>query len=317
MCDGSHSKPELIRGISFKTLGLVVGSAMAGAAGSLLLVRVSAGGVESFSVVGLLVFFAVAFLAGAAIALSITAISISRRAERMILERSEQVAAPAPAADSTESFERTVRQLGRDMKASMDAELNLLKQELREERVIAPANEAPLPPEEPGQVEVDKAEKKYSDFKDIVLVGVANYPGVESHKVGEGHYRTEGDELVDGAFVLNRERVAVCAFATGELLIDRFLGQSGDSFSGFLDSLRNELKKGNFSRIFLVFDGMLNNSCPYAKALNRFSSRVPAEVFSRFELFEGSPEIVIPELTERVSQLMALDEENSAASDAG
>jgi hypothetical protein len=54
----------------------------------------------------------------------------------------------------------------------------------------------------------------------------------------------------------------------------------------------------------MVFDGQLTSTSPYAKALNGLSGRIDADTFSRFELFEGTPDVVIPELTERVSQLM-------------
>jgi hypothetical protein len=150
----------------------------------------------------------------------------------------------------------------------------------------------------------DKADRKYGEFKDIVLLGISNYPGVIARKIGEGQYRTHGDELADGVFVIQNERVAVCTFCTNEIITERFMGESGDSFNVFLRSLVNELKCGHFTRIFLVFDGKLTNASLYANALNGLSSKIDSEAFACFELFEGSPDIVIPELTERVSQLM-------------
>jgi len=150
----------------------------------------------------------------------------------------------------------------------------------------------------------EKADKKYGEFKDIVLLGVANYPGVISRKIGEGQYRTEGDDLADGVFVIQNEKVAVCTFCTGAVIADRFIGETGDSFNGFLKSLFNEIKRAHFTRVFMVFDGQLTNASPYAKALNGLSGRIDADTFSHFELFEGTPDVVIPELTERVSQLM-------------
>lgn len=150
----------------------------------------------------------------------------------------------------------------------------------------------------------EKADKKYGEFKDIVLLGVANYPGVLARKIGEGQYRTSGDNLVDGAFIVNNEKVAVCTFCTNDIITDRFMGETGDGFNVFLRSLVNELKSGHFTRVFLVFDSKLTGASPYAGSLNALSSRIDAETFACFELFEGSPDIIIPELTERVSQLM-------------
>ncbi len=152
----------------------------------------------------------------------------------------------------------------------------------------------------------EKADKKYGEFKDIVLLGVANYPGVLARKIGEGQYRTGGDDLVDGAFIVNNEKVAVCTFCTNDIITDRFMGDTGDGFNVFLRSLVNELKSGHFTRVLLVFDGKLANTSPYARSLNALSSRIDAETFACFELFEGSPDVIIPELTERVSQLMEL-----------
>jgi len=150
----------------------------------------------------------------------------------------------------------------------------------------------------------DMADRKYGEFKDIVLLGISNYPGVIARKIGEGQYRTHGDELADGVFVIQNDRVAVCTFCTNEIITERFMGESGDSFNVFLRSLVNELKSGHFTRVFLVFDGKLTNAGLYANALNGLSSKIDSETFACFELFEGSPDIVIPELTERVSQLM-------------
>lgn len=180
-----------------------------------------------------------------------------------------------------------------------------------EPEVIAVEENVPvvvIPEPEPPKPVTDEmremADKKYGEFKDIVLLGVANYPGVIVRKIGEGHYRTEGDELVDGVFVIQHENVAVCTFCTNQVIVDRFMGETGDSFNGFLKSLSGEVKRGHFTRVFMVFDGQLTNASLYAKALNGLSSRIDSETFSRFELFEGKPAVVIPELTERVSQLM-------------
>lgn len=159
----------------------------------------------------------------------------------------------------------------------------------------------------------EQADKKYDEFKNIVLLGVANFPGMVARKIGEGHYRTEGDDLVDGAFVANSETVAVCTFCLDDTIADRFMGEQGDSFNGFLKSLLHELKKGHFSRIFLVFDKPLSDRSPYAHALNEFSLSVNSETFSRFELFEGSADVIIPQLTERVSRLMEADDATEQA----
>lgn len=175
--------------------------------------------------------------------------------------------------------------------------------EPEETAAVLPEPEAPAP--EPVTDEMrEKADKKYGEFKDIILLGIANYPGVVARKIGEGQYRTEGDELVDGAFVIQNEKVAVCTFCTSPAIMDRFMGETGDSFNGFLQSLFTELKRSHFTRVFMVFDGQLSNTGPYAKALNALSGRIDAETFSRFELFEGTPAAIIPELTERVSQMM-------------
>lgn len=181
--------------------------------------------------------------------------------------------------------------------------------------IPAPEPDPPViqPVPEPVTDEMrEKADKKYGEFKDIVLLGVANYPGVIARKIGEGQYRTEGDELVDGVFVINDEKVAVCTFCTNGIITDRFMGEKGDSFNVFLRSLVNELKHGHFTRVFLVFDGKLTNVSLYARALNGFSGHIDSDTFACFELFEGSPDVIIPELTERVSQLMDAVRETAA-----
>lgn len=280
MNSGGRTKLENPNGVSFKTLGLVLGSAAAGGVISLFFLRASSDGVESISFTGLIGFSFMLILSTVAITLSVVSISLSRKVERMLLNGGE-LAQPQVAVCRKESAILPVAIGNTELVGGKSAQM------------------------EPCVDVVEKAEKKYSDFKDIVLLGVSNYPGVSARKIGEGHYCSEGDELVDGSFLINRDQVAVCVFSIGDVLAARFLGKQGEKFSGVLQSLFNELKNGNFSRVFLVFDGVLDRASLYAKALNDFSDRIEASVFSRFELFEGSPELVIPELTERVSQLMA------------
>jgi hypothetical protein len=186
-----------------------------------------------------------------------------------------------------------------------------------------PAAIAVCEPEPPVQVVHDpvadelreKADKKYGEFKDIVLLGISNYPGVIARKIGEGQYRTQGDDLADGVFIIQNQKVAVCTFCTNESITERFMGESGDSFNVFLRSLVNELKCGHFTRVFLAFDGKLTNASLYAHALNKLSGKIDSEAFACLELFEGSPDVIIPELTERVSQLMDAGCESPAEED--
>jgi len=271
------------KGISFKTLGLIVGSAVLGSAATLLFLRVAEGRMETFSTASLLGFVFMLVLTTVAIVLSLTAISLSRSTERALFEKGSVVMPPP---------------------VLPEAKPKAVAQERSATTVKTCSAPAPVPA--PLSTEArEKAEKKYSQFKDIVLLGAANYPGVISKKIGEGRYLTEGDELVDGSFEMKSERVAVCTFCTGEEIGERFMGQRGDRFPGFLRSLVNELKKEHFTRVFLAFDCALNCTSPYAKALADLGKLIDADTFEKFELFEGPPNIIIPELTERVSRLMS------------
>lgn len=351
------------KGVRIETLVLIAVSAVFGAVTAVAVMRAMAGGVETVSITGLLGFLLTLGLSVSAIVLSVSAISLSRTAERAVARKPDEMDALPPAVLS--QIETSVLRIGKEIADTMYDNFETLSEEIQERlsarsvlRADVDESAGRLPPvgkknqttEEPesaaGTADVEenpaatpepgitgmpesvadvssseqpeaalvaapvtdeireKADKKYNEFKDIVLLGVANYPGVIARKIGEGQYRTEGDELVDGAFVLNNEKVAVCTFCTNDIIIDRFTGGMGESFNVFLRSLVNELKCGHFTRVFLVFDGKLTNASPYAESLNILSNRIDAETFTCFELFEGSPDIIIPELTERVSQLM-------------
>ncbi|NOU36484.1 MAG: hypothetical protein HOO88_06910 [Kiritimatiellaceae bacterium] len=325
------------------TPGIIFGSAVFGAVATVLVLRAMQGGVETISTTALLSFLLTMILSVVAMVLAVVAISVSRTAERAISQKSAEMNAMRMSIERVESsvlhigeeiadsiydnFEILSEEL-RESLLSHDmpcADMTgAVEQSSAQAVTIDEQQENQTQPEETGFVEEnpvpvipalpvsepvtdgmrEKADKKYGEFKDIVLLGVANYPGVISRKIGEGHYRTEGDELVDGVFVIQNEKVAVCTFCINDTIVDRFIGETGDSFNGFLRSLFNELKRGHFTRVFLVFDGQLTNTSLYAGALNGLSGRIDAETFSRYELFEGTPDIVIPELTERVSQLM-------------
>lgn len=280
---GSGEGANRAKGISFKTLGLIFGSAVLGSAATLLFLRVAEGRVETFSTASLLGFVFMLVLTTVAIVLSLTAISLSRSTERALLGKGAVAVSPSRL---PEAKPETVAR----------------------ERPATPVKSCSSPAPAPALLSTEareRAEKKYSQFKDIVLLGAANYPGVVSRKIGEGRYLTEGDELVDGSFEMKSDRVAVCTFCTGEEIGVRFMGPRGDRFPGFLRSLANELKTGHFTRVFLVFDRTLDSASPYAKALADLGKRIDADTFEKFERFEGPPNIIIPELTERVSQLMS------------
>lgn len=408
MSAARKKNPDIVvrrRAIGIEIIGLVIGSVLLGAAAAVSILMSMDDGMETVSVTGLLNLLVTVGLATAAIVLAVVAISLSRMAERSIVQKTQELNALQSATmaqtaraiermeeavqtsseqiagtlyDSFELFaenvldgfptreqltaeisnavERTISgQLipmneGKLPEPAVEAEEESAASEqpevfdeqtsdvpveeppqpvLEDEPIAAdpvmasepeptpippePEPEAPVVPPEPVRVEQksskeltrDQIDKKYDEFKDIVLLGVANFPGVTAHKIGEGLYRTEGDDLADGAFSIKSERVAVCTFCTNLLITQRFTGDTGDSFFGFLKSLYGELKRGHFDRVFMVFDGLLTSDSPYAKALNEMNKKIDPNVFSKFELFEGSPESVIPELTERVSQLMA------------
>lgn len=332
MDSGGRAKPEAIervQGVAVETIGIMIGSAILGAAAALFTCRMLRGGTETVSTLALLSFFLMMGLAVAAIVLSLVAISLSRTAERALNEN----AAAISAVQSAAVLERLREELGRtrsgryemparevwieDLTAAIDRALSIREQYKgavpgEPDAGIAAAEqpEAALVDELPPAAVTDEmramADKKYGEFKNIVLLGVANYPGVISRNVGEAAYRTAGDGLVDGAFIINRERVAVCTFGTSRVVTDRFRGERPERFEAVLRALVHELRVGHFTRVFMVFDGKLVAGSPYAKSLSALSSRIDKSLFACFELFEGSPDIIIPELTERVSQLMEL-----------
>jgi hypothetical protein len=305
MDSAEKTKPEMMvrtKGIAVETLGLIAGSAVLGAAGAVLIMSAVQGSVETISTVGLLSFFLTSGLSVAAIVLAGVAVALSRTAGRAITGKSEEMSAlqTAMIAQIAAAIERSLTT------AAIAAGRQEEEHGQPAETAVAAAGAADTAEPEPpvSDERLEKADKKYGEFKDIVLLGIANYPGVIVSKTGEGHYRTDGGELVGGTFVINNEKVAVCTFCTGEAITERFSSEKSDGFIGLLYPLFNEIKRGHLTRVFLVFDSKLMSSSPYAKALNGLSGRIDAETFARFELFEGTPDAIIPELTERVSQLM-------------
>ncbi|MCC7299640.1 MAG: hypothetical protein IT583_01005 [Verrucomicrobia bacterium] len=334
------------KSVAVETLGIVLGSAVLGSAVTVFVLRAMQGGVEVLSTIDLLGFLLMFGLSISAIVLAVTAISLSRSAERNMAQKAEEisdirVAMTEQTLTAVERMEASVLRLSKELADAVCENSKRLavsrpevvesveqnkdipeppKELVRVEKKVPLKEPSPkealvqIPAAEPVTDEArEKADKRYGEFKDIVLLGVANYPGVIVRKMGEGQYRTEGDDLADGVFVIQNEKVAVCTFCVNDAIIDRFAGETGDGFNGFLKSLVNELRRKHFTRILLVFDAQLTSTCLYAKALNGLSGRIDTEIFSRFELFEGSPAVVIPELTERVSQLMEESSENRDA----
>jgi hypothetical protein len=254
-----------------KIPAFIAGSGVIGTAAVLLILQLKPDRSEIFSTAALLGFLFILPLVVAAITLTLTAMSLCRLAERTLAGKAEELRLIC---------ERLETLAGKPCAEEKPA-------------VQAPASEGIR----------EKAVKKYGEFRDIILLGVANFPGVLLSRNSEG-WQASDRSPADGIFEMKSERVAVCTFSCADLLRVLFLGPDGDRFYSLLRSFHSRLNTKEITRVFLVFDGKLNSTSPFSAALTELSTRIDAGIFTRFEIFEGSPDIVIPRLTERISLLM-------------
>lgn len=295
IADKSKSGIHLQRFLAvFEILCMIVLWVAVGMMGTILLYHVAEGRMAQISTGAVITGISILTLVITSFILSMVAISMCRREERAreALVRRIDTAIHLAGIDMT---------LAICDKMDEHRDGSPAPKTVREEH---PAESAAAVIGDTGHRTTETAEKKYDKFRDIILLGVENYPGVVCLKSGEGWYDGKGEQLVDGLFEMNRDRVAICTFSTDEVLADRFQGGGGKRFSRLMGALFHELHDDRFTRIFLVFDSIISGDSLYAKAIRDFRQKIGEATFGRFELFEGTPNVVIPKLTARVDRLM-------------
>ena len=312
---------EDTRGVPYRVLGATAAAFILGSATVLLLQNAARAENLTFSTVGLLTFLFSIALASASIVLSVTAIGLGRASEQAMIARSddsirlqneifvrttdalqriqsstgvtekriEDIISGRAGAISQRVAERAVtdqlitgrgrKQLERELTDSIRGELTAAV-----EREVTGAGR-----ERAEGAAEERAEERarYREFKQAVLIQVANTPGAVTEMMGDGSYGVLGDDLVDGVFSVGGLRVGISTFITNSSLYTDYW-QLG--FADYLRSLTQEVAEGTFAEVFLAFDGDVSSEDGFGAKFQSCVSLVRNELAERLHIVSGTPE---------------------------
>ena len=140
--------------------------------------------------------------------------------------------------------------------------------------------------------------RRYADFKDSILLAVANFPDVQAQKIGDGSFGTSGVRLVDALFKSPTGSFSVSTFAAGP----DYVSDSGvaQSIRSYIRSLAVEIAKGTFSRALLAFDRDANDEPEFATILADLETIAKGGITAKFVVVSGDSEHVIEAIAKAV-----------------
>lgn len=310
--------------VTVPTLVTVALSVVAGAVVALLLRNALEGDSINFTTTGLLtILFGVA-LSAASIVLAIAAISLGRGSERAMTRRSDEsiriqnevfaktIEALARIESSTGVTEKRIEDIisgragaisdkiadtilaDRGLQPNTRADI---EREIRESLMAEISH--PTPPKQPDEVreekrKVEEQQKRYKDFKDAALLGVASLPNVQALKLGDGQFEGTGLQLVDALFKSDGGPFTISTFGADSDWTGN--SRSATLLNTYIRSLAAEIAKGTFARCFLVFDRDEDDEPEFDSLLDNFRSIAKEDLASRFTTVTGRPEHVLETL---------------------
>jgi hypothetical protein len=264
-------------------------------------------------------------LSSASIVLAIAAISLGKGSERVMIRRSDE-----SIRIQNEVFSRTVEALARIESSTGVTEKRIediisgragaisdriaeqvlnerglqpksreeLEREIRESLVSAIASPPPSEPSEKllaarrkRETEQEADRKRYVDYKDAVLLTVANLPGIQARKIGDGRMSGGGADLVDGIFTYKTTTFSVSTFATDtDWLSD---SKTSAAFKGYIRSLAAEIAKNVFTMSFVVLDRDTDDEAHVHTMLDDLRGIAKADLASRVIVASGRRDHVV------------------------
>lgn len=301
-----------IRNLTYSQVGVGLLIFILGIVAILIFQNLSTGEKLTFSTASLVSFLFGIALSAASIVLAIAAITLGKVSERIMIERSDesirlQNEVFIKTTDALQRIEsstgvtekriediiagragdishkiaskiaeervgrRDARELEQEIKDSLLSELSKAKRsESAEER-------------EKKMEQGEQARKEYKMFQDKVLLSIADSKLTQSEKIGDGHFRQKGEDLVDGVFRVGGERIAVCTFSVSPVLAKAFQ----NSFWDFLLDIANEIKNGTFNKIILAFDDSLGENEKFTPALNKLRQIIQKDISDSIIVVDG------------------------------
>ena len=259
--------------ISYSQLGLLLLTFTLGVIAALMISNVQEGSSTTFTTTELIGFVLSVILSGASIVLAVTAIALGKSSEQAVIKRSDESIRLQNEVfiKTTEALQRIEASTGvtekriediisgrvgdishqiaelatsggkrrpRDTKELEESIRRSLLRTIRKE-----SSEEELKTRKQKLIEEKEKEKRYQMSHERFLLTVANKNGVKAEKIGHGSISEEGDDLFDGIFNLENQRIAISTFREEV---------GSDSIQEFISKGAAEVNKGNINKFIIV-----------------------------------------------------------------
>jgi hypothetical protein len=301
-----------MRNLTYSQIGTGLLIFVLGIVATLIFQNLSTGEKLTFSTASLVSFLFGIALSAASIVLAISAITLGKVSERIMIERSDESIRLQNEVfiKTTEAFQRIESSTGVTEKRIEDiiagragdishkiagkiAEERVgrrdpreLEQEIRESLLseLSQTKQSASPEQRKKNTEQqEQAHKEYKKFQNKVLLSLADSKLTQSEKIGDGHFTAKGDDLVDGVFRVGRERIAVCTFSGAPVLSATYQ----DAFWTFLLDIASEIKNGTFTKTILAFDNSLSENDNFTPALNKLRQVIQKDISDSIIVVDG------------------------------
>ena len=260
----------------------------------------------------------------ASIVLAITAISLGRSSEQVVVERSDESIRL-----QSEIFTKTTEALARiesstgviaarveDMagRASIVSDRvaekligvsgisprqrDEIEKEVRESIISEMSSPPPPLTRQEARTLLVKEEKskiqteRFKNFHETVLIAISNIEDVTAIKIGDGIIGTSGHDLVDGVFRSDGDDIAVC-------VQDEHYDWLQNDRSSLLQAIRGlavEIANDVFAEAFVAFDRNVDDEPEYQAVFEDIKKITKEELVHKITIVSGSADHVVSEI---------------------
>jgi hypothetical protein len=288
----------------------VIGSILIGIISVLLIQNCLGEEKIEFNTMGLLGFVLSIIFGGASIVLAITAIHLGKSSESMMVDRSEksielQTEIYIKTNEALKKIESSTGVTEKRIEDIIAGRVGDIANKLVDDRIVTGRDKGKLERElrksltgeitpeekkirEAKRIEEEQTQEKYKEYKDSVLLTIANSNNSKTLKIGDGGFSESGEKLVDGLFEINNQKVGICTFFSAPFYEDIF----GTDIDKFLNNIAEEISSGTFNKVYLAFNEESVITDRFNKEIDKIKSLYKVDISSQIELLTGNPEKV-------------------------
>ena len=115
---------------------------------------------------------------------------------------------------------------------------------------------------------------------------LANSHKFSAVKIGDGYYGASKDQLVDGIFKLDDQKIAISMFSSDEEMKGAFFRD----FASYIQDIAREIKEEYFNKVFLVFNSSKNAYEDYSNEYKNTIELIDKELSSNIYIYGGQEE---------------------------